>query len=97
MARQEYRRQKDHLDETGCEDAGPSPRLPGVAFVSVSLRREETVEGNVSADVNVNGTRDEYARVHGLRARLRHPSQQDAPRSSETAMIKVNHPSACSE
>jgi pSer/pThr/pTyr-binding forkhead associated (FHA) protein len=81
MARLVYR-WKDHLDETGCADAGP-------VFVSVSVSsrhcetRREAAEENVSANVDVNGTSDGCVRVHGRRTRLRHPSQRDALQSSE--------------
>ena len=87
MARRECRHLEDRLDETGCEDAGAARPL-GVVFVRVSVSlcqnetRRATAEANVSG--NGNGTRDECARVHRLRPRLRHPSQRDTLRSSGT-------------
>jgi hypothetical protein len=74
-------------------DAGVARHL-GAVFVSVSVSscHDETIrevaEGNVSANVDVSGTSDGRVRVH----RPRHPSQRDAPRSSERvwpAKIKV--------
>src|SRR6266702_964994 len=94
MARREYRHWKDHLDETGCADAGMTRPL-GVVFVSVSLRQDEAtrVAGGMDVSASGNVTRGVCARAHGLRTHLRDRSQRDAPRSSERvgpATIKVN-------
>ena len=93
MARQEYRHREDHLDETGCVNAGVA--LPGVVFESVNVQGVTRVAAVVNVSANVNVTGDECARVHGLRTHLRDPSQRDAPRSSERVrpaiIIEVNY------
>lgn len=96
MARQEYRHREDHLDETGCVNAGVA--RPGVVFEIVNVQGVTRVAAvanmSASANANANATGDECARAHGLRTHLRDPSQRDAPRSSERvrpAIIKVHY------
>ncbi len=83
MVHRGYHRVENHQDEAGYENAVVACLVGDVMFVSVSVTlHQDEATRMAAASANVNVTRAECDRIHGLRNHLRDPSQRDALRSS---------------